>query len=626
MSGFQKKQLMNAYIGVYQGCSKIDWNYMPYNPIASNAGFGGGDTICGARQSFSLGMQGPCMTLDSEMATSHLAVCLASQAVVPVNKDWSAAGNDTPASVAGGSYVMCSPYQWPRHGYWMNPVGRCLTFDASANGHVRGDCVASIVVRGWNSYVDGQLVLTDKPEGCGAICGWRMNNNGGGASITAPNAAQEQECVNTALRQASLTPFDIDSVECHGASSLLYDAIEVTALGLALRSEAGGHNHEVLTMGSAKANHCTAYEAAGMVSFLKVFLSQKRVTMVPNIHLRQLNPSMELDTSPLVLNTESMPYRNKYSYHSTTGRSLSGMNAHVICWGKADQAYNPPEKETIERQAFCFWPGGGGETSPALKPAFGGAGYMIVGSWLNWEQAEPMQRETDGSFSHIVTLGENRFETFQIWIDGDVDRALGPSELRATSGSAVAGPFPADECDFWTIDARTDEETDTPSRDEGRPGDQFKVTLKIAGKYCSVSWDKVYAVTEEFEVMKTQGRGTYYIWMSSNEMIEMMSSPDISGVYTAEVGPVPPGGGRFQIIRNMDVSQVFHPSPRNLEEVAGPDMGSDLSWLLAVGDKTEGSKNVFKVEFTRTVTFDADTASISIEELRREPWPKLSTL
>jgi len=65
---------------------------------------------------------------------------------------------------------------------------------------------------------------------------------------------------------------------------------------------------------------------------------------------------------------------------------------------------------------------------------------LEVGGWQN---PEPMENEGDNTFSSIITLGENRWEAFQIYLDSSPAFVLHPGEPKALKGSQVLGPDPS---------------------------------------------------------------------------------------------------------------------------------------------------------------------------------------
>lgn len=313
----------------------------------------------------------------------------------------------------------------------------------------------------------------------------------------------------------------------------------------------------------------------------------------------------------------------------------------MIMWYAADKKKVNHDRLAGEGLPFSFWPGGGGMLERGEKPA---SGYHIVGSWQCWEDPTEMQQVEEGIYEHTITLGVNRYEAFQILLDADEDRILHPAMPGASSGCAVTGPHDHMACNglTWMIDGRViqygyqrlsdsqpEEGTGTlaienevdyvpvSTRDTGNPGDQYKVTLAIAGKYRAVSWKKVYTVADESEMLwEPAVQGSYYISSSSNRwgLDKMTASTEVIGLHTLDVGPLRSNNLEFQIFRNKDWDQCIYPASTGPSqetgddnEVCGPDnSGSGRTWSIKgkFGDS-------FKIEFQRTFEKGADTIRVS---------------
>ena len=65
-----------------------------------------------------------------------------------------------------------------------------------------------------------------------------------------------------------------------------------------------------------------------------------------------------------------------------------------------------------------------------------------------------MEDEGDGVYGYTVTLGDNCWELFQIWLDGDETQVLHPGQPKAPKGAAVEGPDAVGGASHWLIDGR----------------------------------------------------------------------------------------------------------------------------------------------------------------------------
>lgn len=640
-AGFRKKDLMNSYIGVFTGCSNTEFNYVQQDLslVGAFAGTGLSQAITSNRVSFCLGMMGPSVSLDTEMSASASAVYLAAESAAPANERRTAAGLDTVACMATGVYLMLSPMFWPKMNMHMNPLGRCFSFDQNANGYIRGEGAGSFCIRPYLQNVDGQMVVNEEEPCSAVLAGYRMSNNGRGGTLQAPSGPAEQMVIEQALRHAGIQPLDVDAVECHGTGGLLTDAVEVGSLSKILRG--GGSMKEPCSFGSAKSQIGAAMEACGVMAIMKVIYGQLYGTQIPTLHVKQLNPHIEVDDKAALFPTEAMSYRLRATFHDVNSRGYGGTTVNLLWWNNADDQRIRIDKQRDPQDlvAFSFWPGGGGELELEARPS---RGFSIVGSWSCWEVAEYMKDQEDGSYTYTVTLGENAFESFQIWMDGDPRKMLHPGMPKAPSGAPVIGPTSNSDGNNWLIDGRTikvlgkkikdknklevvvrddnaDEYFEVANPHRGKPGDRFEVRLRIAGKWRAVTWDKVYAIDDDSEMLSRNLAGSYYVTGAFNDwgFDELDARGD--GRHSLEIGPLLRGGGEFQVVRNKDFGQAFYPTiPRDKVggDVLGPDDdGHGQNWYL---DAVAG--DVVRIDFQRVIDPKAgtDTKKLAWQKLRHE--------
>lgn len=102
----------------------------------------------------------------------------------------------------------------------LSPHGRCRTFDAAADGYVRGEgCAAVILKRLSDAQADGDPIIA-------VIRGSAINQDGSSSGLTAPN---QLAVIEAALTQAKVAPQEIAYLEAHGTGTKLGDPIEVMA-------------------------------------------------------------------------------------------------------------------------------------------------------------------------------------------------------------------------------------------------------------------------------------------------------------------------------------------------------------------------------------------------------------
>eukprot|EP00933_Yihiella_yeosuensis_P033938 TRINITY_DN27528_c0_g1_i1.p1 TRINITY_DN27528_c0_g1~~TRINITY_DN27528_c0_g1_i1.p1 ORF type:complete len:1048 (-),score=162.23 TRINITY_DN27528_c0_g1_i1:128-2983(-) len=646
-AGYTKKSLMGQYIAVFTGCANPEWNYIDKEAGACS-GTGSSQAITSNRTSFLLGVMGPSTSIDCEMSSAGMALILGGTAVSPNNQRRTESGGDSTAAIVGGVFLQMTPFMWPRFNASMNPVGRCFSFDQNANGYVRGECCGSVALKPYAEKVDDKLVIAEDQPCVGTLTGWRMTNNGRSAGLCAPSGPAEQEAIYESIRHAGISPLDLDAMECHTAGSLLADGVETASALNVLRGCPGG-DKEPLIMGSCKTNVGAQMEACCMTSFLKVIFSIAYANNVPSNHLNQLNPHIETGEAAFCINSEALAYRDARAFHGVGARGMGGSNVNLVVWYYADGHRVPMGRPEMQRSRFSYWPGGGGILESEYKAS---EGYYIVGSWSEWDTPYEMARQKDGSFTQRVTLGENCFEAFQIWLDGDRDKVLHPDRPGAPAGSGVFGPSTRYQSQGynWLIDGRDKSASssavvstgETPSfihsdgvpnfgfggaavdfaRDQGSPGDQYEVKLMVSGKYRAVTWSKVQDHSQLVNgipnSMPTSALGSYYVSASWNgwTLDEMIPSEEEPGVYSLKVGPLRNATGEFRIIRNKDFDQVFYPPESHfssLEEgrssldIAGPIASrQSLGWRIS-----SQHGNIIRIEFRRIWIEGKETRQIS---------------
>lgn len=575
------------------------------------------------------------MTIDSDGASGLMVVHMGCEGVVDKGR-----GVKNVYSVAGGIHFNLAPAWWPQYqaAGLLSKQGRCFTFDESAEGVAKGDGCCLFCVRPLTEVVDGQTVQIEETRPyLGVIASSFMNNNGMNAGMGSSSASAEQELICTTLRNSNITSADIDGLESHGDGSYLGDAIEAGAFMRALRCEEDTWDDPLL-VGAVKSNVGDCAWSSGSQALLRVLLSQKTGLITPNCHLNALNPHMEFGDL-CAIGTEHLEHRLNVSYHSVTAKGFGGTNVHAVCWGRKDEAENlaPDEyRKVFNRNAITYWPGGGGVLDDDLLPRKKD-GYFIAGTWNRWVP-EQMEMESENSFGFTVVLGENRWEKFQIWLDGNDRRKLHPPGPNSSKGREVMGPVEDAWGLKWAIDGRSwaadGQEPDMPALtkppddeagsqalavperpgdiDRPRPGDQYRVHLRVAGKYRTVEWERI--PRQDGVPPQKVPEGTYSVFSSWNgwtlsEMFRDDSDPD-SHYLEVKMPLFGEAGGYFALVRNEDMEQVIYPDRFEADadaKVLGPDeLGQELFWFIHadLGD-------TYRIDFNRRTEFGLDRKQVS---------------
>ena len=169
------------------------------------------------RLSFLLDLHGPSLPVETACSSSLVAIHQAVRALREGECD---------LALAGGVNLLLSPhlyFSFSRAGMLCED-GRCKTFDARANGYVRGEGVGALLLKPLSrAEADGDTIHA-------VIRGTAINHGGRANALTAPNPNAQAELLVAAYQDASIDPATVGSIEAHGTGTSLGDPIEVIGL------------------------------------------------------------------------------------------------------------------------------------------------------------------------------------------------------------------------------------------------------------------------------------------------------------------------------------------------------------------------------------------------------------
>ncbi|BAX91782.1 type I polyketide synthase [Mycobacterium shigaense] len=277
------------------------------------------------RISYLLGLRGPAVAVDTACSSSLVAIHLACQNLRLRESD---------VALAGGVHLSLSPFTSIALSKWsaLSPTGRCHTFDALADGFVRGEgCGVVVLKRLADALADGDRVL-------GVVRGSAINSDGRSNGLTAPNAAAQRDVITTALRMADAAADSVNYIETHGTGTILGDPIEFEALAA---TYGGGASR--CALGSVKTNIGHLEASAGVTGFIKAVLSVHHAFIPPNLHFTRWNPAIDASTTRLFVPTEGAAWPADGPRRAAVSSfGLSGTNAHVVIEQAPDPAPAAP--------------------------------------------------------------------------------------------------------------------------------------------------------------------------------------------------------------------------------------------------------------------------------------------
>jgi 3-oxoacyl-(acyl-carrier-protein) synthase len=624
-SGYRRDTLKGKKIGLFVGHSGDDWSSTPLFTIGAEDKFKLG--CCGrmwsslnGRIAFCFNLKGPQILTDTACSSALVAYGVghtmlrspeATQLKYSVNNELNEACMMGCNMIPGpGNYINLSgPHM-------LSPMGRCFTFDHSADGFERGEGTGAFFCK---NQVD---------KSADAVCtmiGACLNQDGRSASMTAPNGPAQQECIRGSMREAGLSANQVTCAECHGTGTALGDPIEVGALRGVMQ------DRKIPIFQTSAKTHIGHLEAgAGTAGVVKCMLMCAACAGSPNCHLLVLNPHLDVNGYPTVFCTELSDYGGNSGYSGVSSFGFGGANSRADVFASANKGPHRIGATVMDKVDYvtivCPIDEGpihyvdgkavplctskkyhkGRYRADAIRDEFASYDYSsnvyggqyqlppvdaeeyddppeepiyVVGSWDAFKEPREMtlDEESEGTYRFMVALGETRYETFQLHVDKDPKKAIFPVAKMGNQRTRVIGPDDEGEGKYWLLDGR---DASVPK------GTVYLITLQW-GPTVTIQWNPVDFPAPDWAL---DFQHTYQV-MASWTAWAMTEMKDASheaspNTWTCKCRIGMSGREMFRFCRDHSKSQVIYPS-RNKAMVCaeiparGPDeLFNGKSWLL----------------------------------------------
>ena len=324
-AGIDPEGLRGSRTGVYAGISNNEYRSLALDvaesaePASSLYAVSGTslNTAIG-RVAFALDFAGPAMAVDTACSSALVAI---HQAVSGLQR------GEADLALAGGVNNILSGRLLELRGNagMLAPDGQCKTFDARANGYVRGEgCGLVVLKRLAEAERDGDRIWA-------IVRGSAVNQDGASPGLTVPSGDAQERVIQEALACAGMQPQDVDYLEAHGTGTPVGDPIEANAAAAAYAP--GRPADRPLLIGSVKTNIGHLESAAGVAGFMKAALALKHGVIPRHLNFETPNPAMDWDQLPLEVTASERDWPRRPGHVPTAGVSgfgWSGTNAHVL--------------------------------------------------------------------------------------------------------------------------------------------------------------------------------------------------------------------------------------------------------------------------------------------------------
>ncbi len=316
-AGIDPLALRGSRTGVFAGV--FESGYVAASDAPELDGFrvlGGVNAAISGRVSYTMGLEGPAVSIDTACSSSLVAVHLASQAL---------RSGECDLVLAGGVTVVANPQIFAEFSLQgaLSEDGHCRAFGVGANGTGFAEGAGVVVLERLSDAArHGHEVLA-------VIRGSATNQDGASNGMSAPNGPSQERVIRAALAASGLSPSDVDAVEAHGTGTALGDPIEAGAL---LATYGQGRSNGPLYLGSLKSNIGHMQAAAGVGGIIKMVQALRHEQLPRTLHAEQPSPHIDWDSGAVELLTEPVPWPagDRVRRAAVSAFGLSGTNGHVV--------------------------------------------------------------------------------------------------------------------------------------------------------------------------------------------------------------------------------------------------------------------------------------------------------
>ena len=224
-AGYRPSDFAGTKTGLFVGVSTMDYyNLMKEAgvPLEAHTSTGISHCVLANRISYLLDIHGPSEPIDTACSSSLIAIHRAVESIH---------NGDCDMAFAGGVNVILSPMLHISFGKagMLSKDGRCKSFDASANGYVRGEGSGAVILKPLSK------AKQDHDHIYAVIRSTAVNHGGKANTLTSPNVNAQADLLYRAYSKAEISLDEVSYLEAHGTGTSLGDPVEINGIKKAYR-------------------------------------------------------------------------------------------------------------------------------------------------------------------------------------------------------------------------------------------------------------------------------------------------------------------------------------------------------------------------------------------------------
>ena len=224
--------------------------------------------------------------------------------------------------MTGGADSMINPFQMA--GFCLlgalssrssNPQSASRPFDADRDGFVLGEGACMFVFEDYDhAKARGATII-------GEICGYGVTESAYRITDLHPEGRGVIESMETALKDAGISPEQVGYINAHGTSTLLNDKVESLAI-----SKVFNRDTCQTKVSSTKSTTGHLISAAGAIEFAVAMMSLKHQVFPPSVNLINQDTSCEINLTP----STPTPTPMTASYALSNSVGFGGSNTSLL--------------------------------------------------------------------------------------------------------------------------------------------------------------------------------------------------------------------------------------------------------------------------------------------------------